>query len=282
LKCVFQSGIILVKGRSKELKRVLSIHRRRSSKLFGLAVLVTILFSVSVISYFLIIHFTGSRSVIEENFDDGSGHVVIKAALIDPLSVLHPNMEFTEAVNRTLREAGFEVDIFQGDVVTVDFLKRFDGGYQLVVLRMHSALSSRNELYLFTAEAYSTDKYVEEQHHRLVKEAYATEGGQSVFAVNWGFIKRLMTDKFENSLVLAMGCDSIVDGVMVQEFMNQGAVGYVGWNGPVLLSHSDQAFIHLIHVLYVEDLDLEEAVKKANSEVGADAHWRTLLECLAG
>lgn len=280
---MFQSGIILVKGRSKKLKRVLSIYRGRSRKLFGPVILVTILFSVSVMSYFLFVHFTGSKFVIEEDYDDdGSGHIVIKAALIDPLSVLHPNREFTEAVNRTLREAGLEVDIFQGDVVTVDFLKRFDGGYQLVVLRMHSALSSQDELYLFTAEEYSTDKYVEEQSYRLVKEAYATEGGQSVFAVNWGFIKRLMTDKFENSLVLAMGCDSIVDDVMIQEFMNQGAVGYVGWNGPVLLSHSDEAVYHLIHVLYVEDLDLEEAVKKANSEVGADPHWRTVLECLAG
>jgi len=246
----------------------------------SLVTLVIVFSFIVVVFYYLIGYFTGPESAIDETYGDLSDSSV-KAALIDSLYGTHPNVEFTKSVNETLQEAGFEVDIYQGEEVTVEFLKKLTGGYKLIILRMHSALSANDELYLFTAEPYSAGKYVQERYFQLVKEAYATDDSQPVFAVNWGFIKRLMTGKFNGTLVVAMGCDGALDPLMAQEFINQGAIGYVAWNGPVLLSHSDKAIRCLVHALYVEKLPSEEAIERTDRQIGEDPRWGAVLNCYA-
>lgn len=163
--------------------------------------------------------------------------------------------------------------------MTVDFLKTVPSGYKLVILRMHSALHS-DQLYLFTAEPYSVGKYPQEQQFQLVKAAYTTETEESqpVFAVNWGFIKRCMTGKFNGTLVIAMGCDGTRDPVIIEEIMNQDAVGYISWTGPVLISHSDTATLHLTDALYLEQLPVAEAIEGTNNQVGADPKYGAVLE----
>jgi len=87
-----------------------------------------------------------------------------------------------------------------------------------------------------------------------------------------------MAGRFNGTLVVAMGCDGACDSWMAKEFINQGATGYVGWNGPVLLSHSDKAIQYLIQALYIEKLPLEEALDKTNNQIGKDPNWNTILE----
>ena len=244
--------------------------------LSGIVTFVLILSLVALFSYTLVDYFSSSESVVNEDYDDSSGGL-LRAALIDALYINNSNVDFTRSFEETLGRVGFQVDVYQGEEVTVDFLKKLASGYSLIVLRMHSALSSRNELYLFTSEPYSSEEYKQEQSFRLIKEAYATNSSQSVFAVNWGFIKRLMTGKFDGALVIAMGCDGALDPLIAQEFINQGAVGYIAWNGPVLLSHSDETVLHLARALYIEKLSMEEAVTKINNEIGEDPRWGTIL-----
>jgi hypothetical protein len=131
---------------------------------------------------------------------------------------------------------------------------------------------------MFTAEPYSVGKYTQEQQFQIVKEAYATEESQPVFAVNWGFVKRCMTGKFNDTLVIAMGCDGTLDSVIIEEFMNQGAVGYISWNGPVLMSHADIATVNLAEAMYSENLSAEEAVNVTNNQVGSDPVHGAVLE----
>jgi len=266
-----------VKNEPRGTKSEVSAYKKRVRIVSGVVTLIIVFSFIVVVSYYLVGYFTGSGSTINQTSGNLSGNL-LKAALIDALYSTHPNEEFTRSFNKSLLEAGFEVDIYQGRIVTVDFLKRLASGYKLIVLRMHSALSTNNELYLFTAESYSVEKYVQEQYFRLVKEAYPTEDSKSVFAVNWGFIKRLMTGKFNGTLVIAMGCDGAVDPLMAQEFINQGAIGYVAWNGSVVLSHSDEAILYLVQALYMEKLSLEETVGKTNNQIGKDPYWGTILE----
>ena len=246
--------------------------------LSGVVTFVLILSLVALFSYTLVDYFSSSESAVSEDYDVSSGGL-LRAALIDALYVTHPNVNFTRSLEETLGGLGFQVDVYQGEEVTVEFLKKLVSGYSLIVLRMHSALSSRNELYLFTSEPYSSGKYVYEQSYGLAKKAFATDPSQSVFAVNWGFIKKLMTGKFDGALVIAMGCDGALDPFIAQEFLNQGAVGYIAWNGPVLLAHSDETILHLVRALYIERLSMEEAVSKINYEIGEDPHWGTFLDC---
>jgi len=267
--------------KAKGIKKNLADYKKRVRIVSTLVAFLIIFSLVFVGSYYLLSTSIGNSSNanqpqdLQQNQLDDS---LPNAVLIDALYSSSPNFSFTTSLKNTLQDIGFDVDIYQGGEVTVDFLKKFPCGYELVILRMHSALSSSNELYLFTAEPYSAGKYVQEQYFRLVKEAYPTEDSQSVFAVNWGFIKRLMTGKFNGTLVVVMGCDGANDPLMADEFMNQGAVGYVGWNGAVLLSHSDRAVLYLVQALYADRLSLEDAVEKTNSQIGEDPQWGSILD----
>lgn len=263
--------------RSKGIKTEIRNYKKRMRLISTVTTLIIVFSFTVLISYYLSSLFTGSDSLTNKNSNHSSSNP-LKAALIDALYTTHPNDNFTKSINETLREAGFKVDIFQGTEVTVNFLKKLPNGYKLIILRMHSALSTDNQLYLFTAEPYSTGKYTQEQYFQLVKEAYATEDSQHVFAVNWGFIKRCMAGKFNGTLVIAMGCDGTLDPWIAKEFLNQGAVGYIAWTGPVSLTHSDKAVLFLIQALYIEKLPLEQAVKKTNSQIGKDPNCGTVLD----
>ena len=268
---------VRAKNKPKGTRSEVVAYKKRVRIISTVAAFAIIFSLILVISYYLVSCFLGPNSTIDETESSLSDNSP-RAALIDALYTSHPNEDFTRSVNKTLQDAGVDVDIFQGKEVTVELLKKLKGGYELIILRMHSALSSNNELYLFTAEPYSVGKYVEEQYFLLVKEAYATEDSPSVFAVNWGFVKRLMAGKFNGTLVIAMGCDGAADPLMAKEFISQGAIGYVAWNGHVLLSHSDKAILYLVQALYMEKLPLEEAVEKTDNEMGEDPNWGTVLD----
>jgi hypothetical protein len=253
-------------------------YKRRVRLASTVVTLVIVVCLLGVACYQSIDSFRGANSNVDRSDDGNSGNSP-RAVLIDALYDASPNQLFTASLNRTLRDAGFEFCVFRGQEVTVDFLKRLEGGFSLVILRVHSALSEDGELFLFTGEPYSSDKYVEEQSFRLVKKAYATESSQPVFAVNWGFVKRLMAGKFNGSLVVAMGCESTCDSFVIREVIDQGVVGYVGWNGSVLLSHSDEATSRLVEDLYVSKLSLREAVDDVNEKIGPDETEGATLEC---
>jgi hypothetical protein len=209
----------------------------------------------------------------------GNDSGVVRAVVVDALSLDGSNGSFVEEVRGVLEGEGFRVDVFSGSAVTVDSLKNLPGGYGVVLLRMHSAVAVNGEVYLFTGENYSGGKYVEERGFGLVRQCFPGEGNESVFGVNWGFVRRLMTGRFNGSVVVAMGCESGVDEALAEEFLGQGASAYVGWSGPVLLSHSDEAVLALTRCLCVEKLGVEAAVEKVNALVGSDPSSGAVLKC---
>lgn len=274
------------KGRPKETKGEVAAYKKRMRTVSTVGFFLAVFCVIVIVSFYAEGFFAGpslptnstGKSMGGSVADNGTG-ASPRAVLIDALSNVSENGDFADSVNMTLHEAGFSVDVYRGGEVSVDFLEKFVGGYKLVIFRVHSALSSDNQLYLFTAEPYSKERYSQEQYFLLVKEAYATESSQPVFAVNWGFVKRLMTGEFNGSLVVVMGCDGASDPLISREFVNQGAVGYVGWSGPVLLSHSDEAVLRLVEDLYVGRQPLKEAANDTNSQVGPDPVSGSVLEC---
>jgi hypothetical protein len=204
---------------------------------------------------------------------------VFRAVVVDALSADGSNGSFAEGVRGVLEGEGFRVDVFSGSVVAVDFLKGLPGGYGVVLLRMHSAVAVNGEVYLFTGEDYSGEKYVEERGFGLVRQCFPDEGNESVFGVNWGFVERLMAGRFNGSVVVAMGCESGVDEALVGEFLGQGARAFVGWSGPVLLSHSDEAVLVLVKSVWVDKLSVGAAVDKVNALVGSDPASGAVLKC---
>lgn len=268
----------------KSIRRELAASKRRQRLAVTAVFLVVLCCLVVVGGYFAVVRFSGESLGPQQNQPNsssagGNESSVLRAAVVDALSLDYPNASFAENVRGVLEGAGLRVDVFSGGVVTVDFLKSLAGGYRVVILRMHSAVAANNEVYLFTSEPYSSEKYVEERSYGLVREAFATQDRQGVFAVNWGFVKRLMAEKFSGSIVVAMGCMSGVDETLAKEFLDQGAVGFVGWSGPVLLSHSDDATLALTRCLCVDKLSVGAAVNKVNALVGSDPAGGAVLKC---
>lgn len=240
---------------------------------------------ILIIGSILILGFLALNPRVEQNTDSNdqpdNSHLEptqARAALVDPLYVSSPNSDFTSKLVENLNEAGFTVDVYQGVDVTVHFLKTLPEDYDLLLLRMHSAVQSKTlGLYLFTAEPYVQEKYVQEQLFFLVKKAYAFNDSNPVFAVNWGFIKRCMTGKFNGTLVIVMGCEGALDPFMAEEFFNQGATAYIAWDDMVLPSHSDKATLQLVENLYIQNLTLQQAVDRANEQVVPDPNDNSTL-----
>jgi len=274
------------KNKYKGTKQKVRAHKERLRKTSIVITCVIIFSLIASASYYLISSFSSQNLTIDETENNSgnssvnnSGNNSNSVALIDALYSTYPNVDFTRSLEKTLTEAGLNVEIYRGEEVTVDFLKNLKKGYNLVIFRMHSALSSRNALSLLTTEPYSPNEHKPEQNNQLVREAWITMDSQPVFSVNWAFVQQLMTGKFNGTLVIAMGCNGACDSlVMAREFVEQGAIGYIAWNGPVLLSHSDEAIQYLIQALYKEKVPLEEAVENTNNQIRADSMGAT-LEC---
>jgi len=277
----------LAREKPWSIGREVSEYKRRIRRVSLVVIFLAVFCIAIVVSFYFEGFFSGSGGVsvrVPSNGNSLGGTLSdggLRAVVVDALYGDYSNDAFTDYVNKTLRGAGFSVDFFEAGVVTVDFLERFPSGYKLVIFRVHSALLFTGELYLFTAEPYVGDRYVGEQGFRLVKEAIADDGSGPVFGVDWGFVRRLMAGRFNGSVVVVMGCNGARDRLMADEFLSQGAVGYVGFDGPVLLSHSDEAIMHLVGEVYAAGQPLKKAVDDTNNAVGWDPVSGSMLKCFA-
>jgi Predicted integral membrane protein len=202
-----------------------------------------------------------------------------KAAIVDHLSFRNEtaNQTFVNASKNVLEKAGFVVDYYGGEEVTVDFYKGLlTRGYSLIVLRVHSALIGTTEsLGLFTSEHYDPDNippaYYEDAYHKRLVEAYFTEEererGESYFAITPNFIEEY--GNFRDTTVIMMGCDGLKYNKTSEAFIEKGAKVCIGWNGLVSTPHTDYATTCLLQCLARENT-VDKAVENTMNEVGAE------------
>jgi hypothetical protein len=210
-----------------------------------------------------------------------------KAVIIDQLSVRNPNPEFITQATNILESYGFEVDVWRGNDITVDFYYKLPSmGYRFVILRAHSGLLVSLEngqpvyldtTYLFTTENYSTNKYVGDQLADRVSNAVMEDNSPLVFAVNSEFIKRA-AGKFSNSIILAMGCESYKYDDMPAAFMEKGASAYIGWSDTVTLQHVDGVTLDLLQNLCSENMTLSQGIASTMSLLGNDPYYNSYLK----
>ena len=93
---------------------------RRKKIVYGSATLFIVFSFILLLFYYFPGCFTNPESEVSGigNSSDYSN----KAALIDPLYSTYPDLDVTKSFNRTMQEVGFEVDIYLGKEVTVEFL----------------------------------------------------------------------------------------------------------------------------------------------------------------
>lgn len=207
-----------------------------------------------------------------------------KAAIVDQLSLSQPNQTFVQTATNILETAGFTVDYYKGEEVTVEFYKSLPTHYYgLIILRVHSALrvDSEPSVGLFTSEPYSKTKYLYEQLTEQVVRANFYEEGElkepSYFGIQPGFVKQSMKEKFQRTIIIMMGCNGLTYPCMAEAFIEKGASVYISWTDSVLASHTDLATTRLLHHFVTQKRNLKEAVKETFREVGLDPSYGSLL-----
>ncbi len=210
-----------------------------------------------------------------------------KAAIIDQLYLLEPNPSFIDSATQILEAYGFTVDLWQGADITVDFYRKLPSmGYKLIVFRVHSGLlmsleggeaKPLNTTYLFTAENYTTTRYVTDQLTDKVSNAMMYEKYPLVFAVNSAFIKSA-GGRFDNTVVLLLGCESYYYDDMPAAFIEKGASAYVGWSTVVSLEHVDKAALDLLHNLCIDNMTLGEGISRTMADLGQDPSFGAYLK----
>lgn len=213
------------------------------------------------------------------------------AAIVDQLSLTQPNPDFVSSARGLLAEAGYLVDYFPGEQVTVDLYRGLpQRDYDLIILRVHAGITTevdassgerveKEYVSLFTGEPYNPGKYPDEEINRLGRARY-TEGADPLFGIGPRFVTESMQGKFNNTLIIMMGCDGLRSQTTAQAFLDKGAQAFVSWTQPVSASHTDTTTERLLERLLLEGLATSEAVSQTAAEVGPDPTYEGELRIL--
>jgi hypothetical protein len=217
-----------------------------------------------------------------------------RAAIVDQTGLSFPTPEFLGQAEAYLEEAGYTVDRYPPEAVTVSFLRSLPGqGYDLILFQTHA--SSRVILpdeeqessgyapgpFLFTAEPYEQQRYLRLQLDDQVRASRLFhEDSPVLFAVGPKFVRRSMRGYFPDTVIILGGCQSLALPDLAQAFLERGASVVIGWDEMVGLSHNNEAVLNLLEGMTVEGLGPREAVERAMAEVGPDPSYDSSLDLL--
>jgi hypothetical protein len=207
-----------------------------------------------------------------------------RAAVIDQVGLTHPNPEFVKLASAMLEVAGYQVDVYTGDQITVEFYKNLaTHGYRLIIFRTHSSnVDVTGEIGLFTSEVYREDRWAMEQlRGRLAFGHTIPEaGGPAYFAVVPAFVRKEMQGRLDDTLLIIGGCESLASPQLAQAFIDRGALAVIGWNDTVDLAYNDRAILRLLLAVVGEKMSVEEAVRRTMIDVGPDPVYGSRLAYL--
>jgi len=135
---------------------------RISSKIFIVAISLIVSFSV-------LFSFASQENIIQNESYSNNG--LPRAAILDQLHSDIPSKDFQNKAAEYLETAGYEVDIYTTEELTVDFYKTLPKmNYEFIVFRTHAIgtdgpenFEKNKSVALFTGESYADDKYIQEQ-----------------------------------------------------------------------------------------------------------------------
>ena len=273
-------------GTKAHVQAVRERERRMVATIFVAIVLVIILISAYFAYSFM--NQQPSQHINLEDQETNSGNS-FKAAIVDHLSLTFPNQTFIQTATNILKQTGYTVDYYSGEKVTVDLYRNLaKQGYKLIILRVHSTATSgsdysQTQVSLFTSERYDKTKYVTDQlADRLTMVAfsgYELSKGNTYFGIPPSFILKSVDGKFQDTVVIMMGCEGLSNTIMAKAFEYKGARAYIGWNGPVTASHTDQVTTYLLQKLIDENQTIGQSLQNALNDLGPDPTYKSQMIC---
>ncbi len=216
--------------------------------------------------------------VNEESSSSSSGEK--RAAIIDQLSAATPNETFVGEATDLLEVAGYDVDYYPQEEVTVDFYGNLTSyGYDIIIFRVHSSMSEYgdNPVVLFTSEEYSQDKYSYQQLSDTVKKVYFSYEEEQYFGVSPKFVKGL-DGSFDDTSIILMGCEGLKRTNMADAFLIKEAKVVVGWNGPVTIDHTDVTTLTFLEHYVKDTMTVLRAMDLTVRKMGDDPSYNASLK----
>jgi hypothetical protein len=216
----------------------------------------------------------------------------LKAAIVDQLSSFQENEDFIGNVTRELEDYGFEVDLYQGGNITVDFYRELPTqGYKLIIFRAHSGILEQDgevmlRTVLFTNEPYDESHYWLEQAYEQLVMGGACQDCPMMFGITPKFVRaegvfgqdKDMEGRFDDTVIIMMGCAGIALTDMAEAFIDKGASVYLAWDLSVELYYVDNATSYLMRQLCSEKLTIREAVDNTMDVIGPDPEYGAELQ----
>ena len=97
------------------------------------------------------------------------------------------------------------------------------------------------------------------------------------FAITPEFVKSSMEGRFDNTVIIMMGCEGLVYTPMAEAFIGRGTLAYIGWNDVVTIDYVDNATLHLLKCLIAEKKTIWDAVWDTREEIGPDPSYSANL-----
>ena len=209
--------------------------------------------------------------------DDNVVGINWRAGLFDAMYYLRPNEDFILEATQMLEENGFVVDSFFGEQVTAKLLLALPANYNLLILRLHSALAENGKLYFFSGEAYSQYGYYYEQLSELVSKGNIPNAS-SYFSVALDALAINKKESLNNSVIVAMGCHTLCDDFSLESLKKSVDIEvYVGWDSGVDLSRSDQSVLYFLGDFVEKGVTLKKAVETTMTKIGQDPKYGSIL-----
>jgi hypothetical protein len=215
----------------------------------------------------------------DDGNEDSSGP---SAVILDQLSLSQPNPAFSEEAAARLEAAGYEVDYVSGEEVTVELFRRLPSyDYDIVLLRTHAGRRVQDgELteyaHLFTGEAYTPSRHIDEQRDGHLRVVAYDEGaiarGETFFGITETFISDSMEGAFGGTTVVLMGCDVLRATALADAFIERGASTVIGWDDQVSAPHTDAATLALLDRM-IEGAPAADAARDIAAAVGPDPYY---------
>ena len=215
-----------------------------------------------------------------------------KAVIIDQLAITDPNPDFVNAAGTRLQDAGYAVDYYRSDEVTVDFYRDLPThGYKLIVIRSHASQKvferdpatdraiEKDGVALFTNERYSDLTHTDDQRdYRLGIGSYPQLAiTDKYFLIGPAFVQSSMNGAFHDGTIVLMGCGGLSTTGLAQAFQRRGVTQFISWDTLVTAAHTDAATTALLSHLVTDGLPAADAVAKTMAEVGPDPSYGSRL-----
>jgi len=217
------------------------------------------------------------------------------AAIIDQLHDSIPNKFNQQKTLEYLEQAGFDVDVYTTEDITVDFYKKLPSmNYKFIIFRTHSleeVTELQNSTFLFTGEKYDVTKYIQEQlsgqvargipiyEQELMELQESNELGEDkmYFVVGSKMVDELMVGKFPQTVIIIGGCESVRNHDLAESLIFRGASTVIGWDSTINSYENDRVMLALLEEILINKINIHDSIVSVMEEFGPDLQYSSKL-----